>query len=100
MAVVDTGLSSSVCSVHSGLWAGAGHGLCGDSEAAAVGGVHRLHRRGPAHLHTHVVSRDLQKELDGMAGSIILCVCLSGPFRYRVEVVFGLCKCWSFPMLF
>lgn len=64
----DTCLSSSVCSVHSGLWAGAGHGLCGDSEAPAVGGVHRLHRRGPAHLHTHVVSRDLQKELDGRKG--------------------------------
>lgn len=49
-------LSVFFCSVNNRLWFGAGHGCPGDSEAAVMGGLRRLHRSGSAHINTYVVS--------------------------------------------
>lgn len=63
-------------SFHSRLWSGVRYGVCGDAEALTLGRVHRLHRRRPAHLHPHVVSRSARRNITNTSGSQTPGVCL------------------------
>lgn len=55
LSLLTPALVPLTCSVNNRLRPGAGHGGPGDPQAAAVGGLHRLHRCRTPHINLHVV---------------------------------------------